>query len=318
MPEHDDALDAVAEALGGEQLAVGEHEVRAEVRAARDLGEQRSAESRAASSATSPAREPAMTTVAGPGAIGRRHHGRLGREPRAGHDIRKLDGAGERLAEGEVHVARAGDARRAPRGRAGPAGRPPSPVGAGTSQLCGATPAKMPDWHGGLVGADPAQLVGPVGAQHDERHPRVRRLEHGGVQVGDGGSGCRDDHHGRARLDREAEREESGRALVDAHVQPQQPGGLEPRRREPSACEREPGLSTRSRTPRRRNSASSAVAKELAGDDCRSAPQGLGSSSSSSARRSSSSRMRCSCSLSRLSWFRNAGSSSGATGPVAA
>src|SRR4051794_38140498 len=34
----------------------------------------------------------------------------------------------------------------------------------------------------------------------------------------------------------------------------------------PRACDREPGLSTRSRTPRRRNSPSSAVANSLAGE----------------------------------------------------
>ena len=43
MPEHDHPLDGVAEPRLAQQLAVGDHEVRSEVRSARDLGGERPA-----------------------------------------------------------------------------------------------------------------------------------------------------------------------------------------------------------------------------------------------------------------------------------
>ena len=81
--------------------------------------------------------------------------------------------------------------------------------------------------HGRLVRADAAQLGRPVGREHDERHARVVRLEHGGVQVRDGGARRRHDDRRMPRLDREAQREESRTALVDAHVQAKESGAFE-------------------------------------------------------------------------------------------
>ena len=54
--------------------------------------------------------------------------------------------------------------------------------------------------------------------------------------------------------------------FVDPHAHPQEPRPLESAAAIARACERDPGRSTRSRMPRSRNSASSAVANALAGD----------------------------------------------------
>ena len=72
-----------------------------------------------------------------------------------------------------------------------------------------------------LVGAGAQQLVGPVGAQHDQRHPRVVGLDDGGPEVGHRGA-RRHRHTHRGPLGhREPDREVAGGALVDADVQPE-------------------------------------------------------------------------------------------------
>ena len=73
----------------------------------------------------------------------------------------------------------------------------------------------------GLVGADPAQLGGPVGGEHDERHARLVGLDHRRVEVG-----CRRARGAQHRYREpaglgQAERGERGRTLVDPDVQPQ-------------------------------------------------------------------------------------------------
>ncbi len=77
---------------------------------------------------------------------------------------------------------------------------------------------------GGLVGAGATQLVGAVGGEHQQRHPGMAGLEHGRVQVGDGGARRRDHRHRPPGQLGQAEGEEAGRALVHADVQPQPPG----------------------------------------------------------------------------------------------
>ena len=124
---------------------------------------------------------------------------------------------------------------------------------------------KMPSCSRGLVRADAAQFERAVGGEQDQRHPGVVRLEHRGVQVGDRGAGGRDDQHRSAGLDGEAEGEKPGDPLVDANVQAHDAGRSNSAAASASACERDPGLSTTSRTPARTNSASSATANSVAG-----------------------------------------------------
>jgi len=74
--------------------------------------------------------------------------------------------------------------------------------------------AEDPDLVGGLVRAGAAEPGRPVGRDHDERQPRVRRLEDRRVEVGDGGAGRADHRRPGADL-REAQGQEAGGALVD-------------------------------------------------------------------------------------------------------
>ena len=53
------------------------------------------------------------------------------------------------------------------------------------------------------------------------------RLEHRGVKVGDGRARGRDDEHGAGCFDRNAEREKSADALIDAHAQSHEARALE-------------------------------------------------------------------------------------------
>mgnify|MGYP006867823739 FL=1 len=57
-------------------------------------------------------------------------------------------------------------------------------------------PAEDPDLVGRLVGPDTTQLGGPVGGEQQQRHGTVVGLEHGGVEIGDGGAARRDDGGG--------------------------------------------------------------------------------------------------------------------------
>ena len=114
--------------------------------------------------------------------------------------------------------------------------------------------------------ADPAQLGRPIGGEHDERHAGVARLEHRRVQVGDRGARGGDDDDRDAGLDGEPEGEEPADRSSMRTRRRSSPARSNWAAASASACDREPGLSTTSRTPRRTNSPSSAVANALAGD----------------------------------------------------
>ena len=77
-----------------------------------------------------------------------------------------------------------------------------------------------------------AELHRAVGGAHDEGHAGVVRLEHGGVQVRDGGARRGHDHRRTAGLDGRAERQEARAPLVDAHVQADRADAFELRRGE--------------------------------------------------------------------------------------
>ena len=110
---------------------------------------------------------------------------------RVGRGHRALDrDRRQRLAPGQVEVDRAGPRLAAGRGQ-GPAGDRAVVEQAAVVGLVGpdfAEPAHRGaeglDLVDRLPGADPAQLRRPVGAQHDQRHPRFVGLDHGGVVVG--------------------------------------------------------------------------------------------------------------------------------------
>ena len=72
---------------------------------------------------------------------------------------------------------------------------------------------------GRLVGAGAAQPCRSVGGDRKQADTGVLRLEHGGVQIGDGCAGRRDDGDGFARCLGQAEREEPGLTLVDPYVE---------------------------------------------------------------------------------------------------
>ena len=81
-----------------------------------------------------------------------------------------------------------------------------------------------------LVGAGRAEAGRPVGGEGEQREAAVGRLEHGGVEVGDGAAGGR--HHGDRPVGPggppalgDAEGEEAGLALIDAHPDVEEPGG---------------------------------------------------------------------------------------------
>ncbi len=110
-----------------------------------------------------------------------------------------------------------------PAGRRAPLGVEPSEIGAVLSQSetdrganLGAEIAQL--LHG-LVGAGAQQFVGPVCAQHDERHPRIVGLDDGRSQVGHRRAGCHGDRNRTAAPGRQADSEKAGGALVDADVQ---------------------------------------------------------------------------------------------------
>ena len=70
----------------------------------------------------------------------------------------------------------------------------------------------------GLVGAGAQHLVGPVGAQHDQRHPGVVGLDDGRAQVGHRGTGRHRDRDRPPAARGQADREEAGGTFVDPHV----------------------------------------------------------------------------------------------------
>ena len=134
----------------------------------------------------------------------------------------------QRLAEGQVEVHRARQAAdRARRVRPGLTGqRAPVTDRArpGLGQAALAEPAHRGavqlDLVDGLVGADPPQLRGPVGGEHDERHAGLVGFDHRGMEVGRcRARGAQHRHRAAAGLG-QAERGERGGALVDPDMQP--------------------------------------------------------------------------------------------------
>ena len=238
MTEHDGALDPLAERLLVEELAVGDHQIRSEPRAAGDLGEQ--GITRFACQLLG--RRSGIGTGDHDGARSLRQFDRLPPESlgtrRGGEGPvdRLLEGRrsdGEGFAEGDVEVHRAGigavrthgGAHRGERERLGGLrfGDPLGGVGR-PGRVDVLRPAHgdavEPVLLSGLVGADAAQLGRAVRRQDDERDARLVRFEHGRVEVGRRGAARGDDHRGCARLASEAEREEPADPLVDPHVQP--------------------------------------------------------------------------------------------------
>jgi hypothetical protein len=250
VAEHDDAAHGPAELGVAEQRAEPEREVRAEVGAARDLGDEGGAQG---------ARE-RLGLVAG-GVPGHDDGARLGVDLEADGSRTRRDGPGagvdelgtgigqgaersrQRLAERDVEVHRAGHGGGA--GIAVGVGRAEGggdrAQGDGSDALGVDRPGQRglevtAPTHGdaeqagllrGLVGADAPQLDGPVGGEHDHRDAAVVGLEHRGVQVGHGRAGGGHDDGGHARLDGEAECEEACGALVDAHPEAEATGPLE-------------------------------------------------------------------------------------------
>ncbi len=140
----------------------------------------------------------------------------------------------QRLAQRDVELDRPRVGRPGARGAVEDAADRGPPAHGGARALLGerqhdARPHRAAEQAGlvdGLVGAGPDQLERAVGADDDERHPRVGGLEHRRVQVRDRRAGGHDDGHRASAAQGEPDREEAGRALVDAHVQAQPPGGV--------------------------------------------------------------------------------------------
>ena len=135
-------------------------------------------------------------------------------------------GGGERVAEGQIEVHRAGqralralpsiDQQLAPVTEQGE-------VGAGHGGLGGpdgiaAEDAVLGD---GLAGVAFAQLRRTVGREHDQRRGRHARLDHRRQVVGDGGAGGAEQGGGTAGRLGDAEGDEAGRTLIerDRYVQ---------------------------------------------------------------------------------------------------
>ena len=276
VAEHDHALDRVAEPGIAQQFAVGDDEVGAEVRPAGHLGDEGRAElpgdllgalpgtatgdddradrghelahlvrlaARALVAALLALLADSVERPDTPAGDRRdRRVGTLNRIREGRNEVVEGQWGRERLREGEVEVHGAGcrdeGLAREP-GRGIPLsllarGRPDIPA----APHRGAEDARL---LGGLVGADAAQRLRPVGGDHDQRNTGVVRLEHRRMQVRDSGPRRRDDEHGTSALDREPEGEETADALVDAHAQPDQPEPLELRRREREGLRPGPG-----------------------------------------------------------------------------
>ena len=156
----------------------------------------------------------------------------------------------QRLAQWDVEMHRAGvGAARTGRGHHHPAGgRPPgrverlhslrSVLGQPEADRGADLGAEIPQLLHGLIGAGAQHFVGPVGRQHDQRHPRVVGLHHGRTQVGHRGARRHRDADRRARGDRQPDRQIPGGAFVDAHVQPDAAGpvGVLQRKRQRSVA----------------------------------------------------------------------------------
>ena len=147
-----------------------------------------------------PARGPARVG----GSAGVRGQGLGERQVEVHRARREPDGGRDRPPDGRPHLR-----RRAPDGGREPHGR-----------------TEHPDLRHGLARPRADQLGGPVRGERQQRHPRVRGLQHGREEVRRGRARGRGHRHRPSRRQRQPERQEPGRALVDADVQPQAPGGV--------------------------------------------------------------------------------------------
>ena len=108
--------------------------------------------------------------------------------------------------------------------RHSPFSRSGSLAGAAVSARRTASP-KIPDWT--TVWFAPVPMsCGGRSAVSKQGHSRVRRLQHGRVQVRDRGTRRRHHRHRPPRAQGETQREEPGRALVDADVEAQPSRGV--------------------------------------------------------------------------------------------
>ncbi len=184
-----------------------------------------------------------------------------------GHRALRVELGHERFAQRDVEVDRACVARSGSAGGGENPGDRRTPLAVlfdafGEAEADGGAhlAAEQPELFDGLVRTGSEQFVGAIGAEHDQRDASIVRLEHGRREVGHGGTGGHDDRDGTPRGEGQADREESGGALVDTHVQAQTScavGGLE---REGERRVARAGHSTTSRTPPRASSSTTAVA----------------------------------------------------------
>ena len=134
----------------------------------------------------------------------------------------------ERFAQRDVELHRSGIAGTGAAGGGEHATDRRAPLAVGVEVLLGQSEAdgrphlgaEDAELFDGLIGTRSEQLIGPVGADHHQRYPRIVGLEDGRTHVGDGGTAGHHDRHRLSRRHGQAERQVAGRSFVDAHVQP--------------------------------------------------------------------------------------------------
>ena len=137
-------------------------------------------------------------------------------------------GRDQRVAEGKVELHRPGRGVLEGAGGGAEGGLDGAPRVAAGGHVDGEADmlAKEVQLHGGLVGAGPAQFLGPVGGDDHERHRGVVGLHDGRQEIADGGPGGGEDGGGRAGGQGQAEGGEAGVALVDPDQQLHPSGGV--------------------------------------------------------------------------------------------
>ena len=282
----------VAEPGLAQQLAVGDHEVRSEVRAARDLGDERpAAVARELLGARARRRRPRRRSCAarldrprrssagrGRTLVGGRAS-RVRRRPMRGRVQRRAPRTAARGTAGSGAPAPARDAapsrrgrrgrapRRRPRGRGGPRHplRPAAPSGAATSRSSRTAPAKMPGCMVVWFERMPRSSAGRSAEQTMSGTPEW---------CASSTAGCRFATAVPDVVTTTAGRPDSIAVPSARNAAPRSsmrtcrriaPTRSSSAAASASACEREPGATTTSRTPSRTNALRSAIAVSLAG-----------------------------------------------------